>query len=449
MPPTKRSPSRGRTPTRNTARRIDSYPTPTSTNRGRSLSITTSRSRSTSMGRLTRGRRSVSGVYAASQPKSTARLRTSRMSKKYRKRTAVMNGTTTVYECGGVVNSGTTGEILYIGHGFPVWTMLESAWWTVLRLLFIKAGVSVASAIPANALSVLDLRNGDAISVRYRNTGASALSIQTYTVVTSDTVNTVIAFFASNSQWSTLTTGNQVEFFDLQYVPNIVITSPVGRAVIKLDNCILDFDVKCDLKLQNRTLAASNDDQSDDVNNVPIYGKSYEGPGTGPSLIGYEAGSGIFSGTFSFRANMNTGIIIVTPSGSSTGTDSAIREPLDYQLFKPLKKCGKIHLDAGQIKTSTIQKKFKVQFNKFMNTVYPDQAEASVTVSGTRQVNGNLSMYRMFALEKMIDAQTLTTPSDTRTAVIVAIENNNRIFITARPKQSNPTLVRFLKTYLA
>lgn len=391
------------------------------------------------------------GAVKTVSDKSVGRLKTGRFTKKYRKRTAVTRGVTTVYEFCGVLSSGATvgqvGELVYIGHTMPLWTMLETAWWSVIRLLLIKAGVSVAGAFPATALSALDLRNGDVITVRYRNTGATALSSTSYTVVTTDTVNTIMNTFASNSNWATLTSGNSVEFFDIQYVPNVVITSPTNRAVVKLDNCMLNFDVKSDLKLQNQTKFSSTDDTSEDVNNIPVYGKSYEGPGTGPSLIGYEAGVGTFSSTLSWKGNLNTGFIQAVPSGNGA-TDAGMREPLEYQLFKPIRKVGKIHLDASQLKTSVLEKKIKVQFNKFMNLVYPETSEPSATAVGTRNINGNLSIYRMFGIEKMLDSATVTTPGDTRTPVLIGFEVNNRIFCSAKPKVSNPTLIRFLKSYL-
>lgn len=390
-----------------------------------------------------RGKRQISGVSA----KSMGKLKTSplygRKNRRYLRRKAVLGGTTTVYETGGIVQSDAAGELVYVGHGTPVYLLYQSAWWTVLRALFIKAGIAIGNAYPATVLSTLDLRNGDVINVRYRASGVSALSTTSYTVVNTDTVNTIINAFASNANWENVVLGNSIEFYDMQFVPNVVITSPNSKAVLKLDGCVLHFDTKSDLKIQNRTQSVSATAQPDetDLNNCPLYGKSYEGSGMGPMLKGQEAGVGLMS-AISFKANNATGLIQAIPSATGS-TDVGIREPLDYQIFTPVSKVGKIHLDPGQIKTSVISKKIHMNFSKFVNYVLPELADTS-TASGARTSNGRVANYRMFALEKMLDANTTATP----TAVIVAVENNVRVFCTAKFKNSNPTLIRFLKTRL-
>lgn len=394
--------------------------------------VTTPRTR---RARMIKGLSSSSGkrVTFSSNSKSLGRLRTSKFNakknKKYRKRSKfVLNGTTSVIETGGTASSGATGEIVYIGHSTPIRIMKESAWWTVLRSLFIKAGIRVSAFYPETVLTNINCDAADVITLTYRLNNNSTLTSQVFTVGT-NTVEQMYQFFSSSgAAWNV----NTAEYVDLSYFPKQ--SSPVSVANhtnVKLDCCTLHFNVKCDLKLQNRTIAAAANVQSDDVNNTPVYGKSYEGTGTGAIVKGL--GGGFTVADTSWVANNVTGVIKYIP-------DTPFKEPLDYQMFEPISKIGKIHLDPGNVKTSILTKKISMNFSRFMNEVNPLAPENSTDV-GKRRHDWKLASYRFFGIEKMLDS----AADDSRTAVLIAFEHNVKIMCNARFKYSNPTNMRFVK----
>lgn len=416
-----------------------------SRSRGRTMDRSTSAARSMSISR-SRTRRIVFKPFGkrGRYSKSQGFLKTGVPTKKYLVRNNyVLNGVTTVYETSGQANTGTAGEIAYVGHSFPIYTMKENAWWAVLRHLFIKAGLKVENLYGAISMAEIGARNGDVITLRYRPTGTTApLSTAAYTVVTTDNFNVCLNTFAGLVGADTTT----AQFVDIDYVPNVVITSPNNKAIVRLENLTLHFNVKCDLKLQNQTTAVSADNEADDVNNVPLYGRTVEGPGMGPQLKGYIASTTAGIATnLSWLGHQNTGVIIALPN-SGSNIDPGLREPLDYQRWDPVKKIGKIHLDPGQIKTSVIKKEFAIKFTTFMNMVNPALGDALTvppTPGSKKTVNGRICQYRMFALEKMLDAPT----SALRTSILVNYEHNIKIMTMVKEKRLNSTLPRYLKTF--
>lgn len=51
------------------------------------------------------------------------------------------------------------------------------------------------------------------------------------------------------------------------------------RLDIDLRRCKFDIYVKSSLKIQNRTVNTDANNEADDVDNVPLYGKQFEGSG--------------------------------------------------------------------------------------------------------------------------------------------------------------------------
>lgn len=367
--------------------------------------------------------------------KSAGKLKTGstkkRYNKKYRKRAKfVNNGVTTIYETGGTVSTASDGECLYVGHTTSINIMKQTGWWAVLRALVAKANGRVDNFVQASVLTSIGFTVGDTISITGRtNANVSPTTMFTYTVAVGNDVN----FLINSFQTAAALNDNDTVYEDLLLLP--ATGSIMNKSTIRLDQCYIEFDMKSDLKIQNRTVAVAADDTIDDVNNVPLYGKSYEGKSNGPQVMGIGN-----VGILSLKGNEDTGLIQHAVSFSG---QRPFNEPLDYQRFKPVSKIGKIHLDPGQIKTSTILNKFKVGFNKFMQLINPTTGPTTPQSSGVR-TNANFVKYRLFALEKMLDAN----PIASTTAVIVAVEHNLKIMARAVHYNRNATNYQFLKTRL-
>lgn len=228
-----------------------------------------------------------------------------------------------------------------------------------------------------------------------------------------------------------------VQFFDIRYLPVAppVTLSQLSQTVIRLEGTYVKFYIKMDLKMQNRTVTAAADDQSDDVNNAPIYGKSYFGPGIGTRFK-------VATATPSLSANVNTGVI--GNIGSNLGTFA--QEPLDYQNFANVQKIGKVHMDGGQLKTSQLIKSFTVQFGNMFNVINTQLNDAgSTTAIGDKSyVPAKFAHYRFFAVEKMMDAN----PSGALSNVLVAFEHNVRMTAAIKTYPQNSTAISFVKNRL-
>lgn len=368
--------------------------------------------------------------------KSAGRLKTKRLSKsKYRKRRqAVVSGVTRVVETGGTSNSGANNEVVYVGHAAPIWQLKYTMWWAVLRKLLVKAGgtvsmfnrtATISAAVSAGPTGLLD---GDRFRLIWKANASAAPT--TSDVVINNTTGATVELVVT--QFVDLITSEDFELIELQFIPANVTESKLHRAIIRLNTLSLSVFMKLDLKIQNRTVNVATDDQADDVNNVPIYGKTYEGYGLGAVYNAVDSTNNI-----QFCANPTTGAIVNTP------TLSELQEPLEYQKFEKVTKIGKIHLDPGQIKTSVLTKKFTASFQYLLHELNPALANGFNGSGQRNNINGRFSSYRMFAVEKMIDSS--TTSPETRTAVTIAWEHNMKIMMTVKENNSQPTSQDFVK----
>lgn len=360
--------------------------------------------------------------------KSIAFLRTGRIGRKYKKRTGLIyNGVTRVIETSTNVQDA---ECVYVGHSVPVFQMKYCAWWALLKTMYTKAGGSVQNFQDSNLLTSCGSVVGDIIRVNYKGTADAAIASLDQTVAAGTTVENLVLNFANQ----VLLDSKGVQFINAEYLP-LLTPTPVGRmgyTTIRLEGAYVDFYMKMDLKMQNRSKFANEFNQEDDINNVAIYGKSYFGPGTGTRLKSATS-------TASFASNVNSGLIL--QGASSFGT--ALSEPLDYQYFANVSKIGKVHMDAGHLKTSQIVKSCRVNFGNLMSIINPQLNDANnyLLAGDTAYFPAKVSSYRMFAMEKMMDAN----PSATPTNVQIALEHNVRISARFQWTTQNSTNISFKK----
>jgi len=162
---------------------------------------------------------------------------------------------------------------------------------------------------------------------------------------------------------------------------------------------------KSTLKIQNRSKIAE-DDEADDVDNVPLYGKSYDGIGNGTSHIKNGETEFMF-------ADLN-GIIEF-----DGGVKPYLNEPPQGYEFVNVKTVGKAHLDPGHIKTSVLNSSKTGRLNDILHAVLPAQGGG---FASTTKPQIKVGQFRLFALEKMIE-----TLNSAPTPINVAYEHNLRI----------------------
>jgi len=186
--------------------------------------------------------------------------------------------------------------------------------------------------------------------------------------------------------------------------------------------------VKSTLKIQNRSVEVAGDDE-DDVDNVPLYGRTYEGNGSGMD----SRNPRVLAAAVDFYSHKSTGMINVIPGSS----DMSLREPPLPNNFVGVKDSQKFSLSPGKIKTSILETHIKgTSLHRLMRTLYDP------TNSGDVYRNTTYGSYRVMGYEKVIlaEASKLTTS--------IAYEKNDRIAFKLNTHWNNSTNEYFMQQFL-
>lgn len=246
--------------------------------------------------------------------------------------------------------------------------------------------------------------------IRYVGDSSGASSSANFTATS--TYNDVVAWFRNN--FTQLENG----WPDIMY-DQLIVTSQDQGAVkgtdllkLNLAKCKFDVYVKSSLKIQNRTVSSSGNDEEDDVDNVPLYGKSYSGNGNW-ALFGNLAGGQVMCTGSNLSASPP--YVVKNWTVSQSGV-----EPVSKAFTTKVKLVGKAHLDPGNIKTSvlTLQKKFGL-------TTLLKQLIKSDTGVENGQERLRLGKYQFIILEKMIQSVATTDVN----AIQLAYEVDHKVGI--------------------
>lgn len=285
----------------------------------------------------------------------------------------------------------------FIGHiTHPVANVLRMAWAAIVKELLFKAGWTLASWDEP-----LNLLEDTQIIVTYK-IGSNFVPAQAKPFQATGafiSFNDLVSYFAlptGNNPGSGTTCpwadpSNESRDWQFTRIQFLTTTTNIDTifhpAFLDLNECMISTYTKSTLKMQNRSVTVALDNEADDVNNVPVHGKSYSGSGTG-AFYSYIPGT-----TASFYGASGTGVID-TVGVSSNGTE----EPPQPWHFNKIKNCAKVKLDPGELKTSTLIHKQNINFSRLFNMINPWSTTFSKPI---RQ----LGKYRFFAWEKILDCQ--------------------------------------------
>lgn len=259
-------------------------------------------------------------------------------------------------------------------------------------------------------------------SLGYQLNPLAAVTVLTQICSGGDTVLTVVKFFyqalifrTNGVTWTFLECTEQLAVIhDPPIVPQPKANS-VRRYVLDMSKARISLYSKSALKLQNRTINATGNIEDSDVDNVPLYGKSYSG-----------------NGNFAYYKNTIGSVNVVVPNTFDTENvfrnppvatakypllarynpfGDVLQEPLTKLQFSRVDAVGKAHLDPGQIKTSVLTDRRDMTLNKFL--------QRSFGMQNDLQINTYMGKFRFFILEKMIQAVTTTEVNGITIAVEV------------------------------
>jgi len=198
-----------------------------------------------------------------------------------------------------------------------------------------------------------------------------------------------------------------------------------------LERATCQWDSKSSLKFQNRSTNAVSNGQDDAVDNIPLYGKFYEGSGNG--LMPKSSSSA------ASRVNMYCDPItgVINPSGAIMVT-AGYKEPPQPSLFK-CTKYGKVSFPPGYVKTSVMTQKKSMGFNTLYRLLFQNWTLDSSPTAGFDK--STLGIYRLFCVEKILQAG-----SSDSAALNLAYELNYDLYFSMKAGRSVETVARFLST---
>jgi len=300
-------------------------------------------------------------------------------------------------ECGSLTTEA-TGQMRGLGHAtHPIEECIKQAWTALTRLLFKLTG-----AIPPGVLSLSKVAAGDKIVVGFTNVNNGPIIEESQTLVAGQTIESLVSWLNGTARnYNSTFSGSDPKEIVMHYLAYRVGTNTwMHSAMIDLTKAKAIINSKSTLKIQNRSTDAIEDTNMDDVDNVPVYGKTYTGTGTGLksrlSLI--ENDTLTIPTRKDIPSSLTTGVISYVTAPVSSGTLTFGQEPFSPLLYQNVKMCGKVRIEPGYIKTSSLTASIARTISELI------VARPILVTGPTREVCVTpFGKYRMMAFEKMID----------------------------------------------
>lgn len=301
----------------------------------------------------------------------------------YRKRNfASRKGILATFETGGIAADS---DCVYVGHcTCPPNRMRQMMMHALVKAVFAPLGI-YPNAID-QPIALVDA--GDTFNLQYKANSeiATAPANLTYTLTGTNSPEDIVAWFLADATFIAFT--NQVMFLSVAYTPTIAPELKYHRVI--LNNAKLVISSKSAFKIQNRTVDDIADVNRNDVDNVPLYGKSYSGSGNGVQYV-LE-----YTAERPFICHNLYGII-----SKPAAAGGSIEEPPIPQHFKGVSKSGKVKLDPGQVKTNSLYYKATIPFYKLLPALFGD-------ITNPTYKKTYVGKFTFFALERMIHAEEAT-----------------------------------------
>lgn len=351
--------------------------------------------------------------YGAAWSKSAGFLKQKRQGKKMELKGArgAALGVTGTFEHGTTIQAR---ECLYVGHATgPRDVVMLYAMMALIKALSKQMGVRI-SAIDEPMTNSGYVVNDEFRLIYSSEPNTLTVSTQAASVGPGESFSVVAQKLANLAFTGTDLTN--VQFLELQFVP--LGTTSFQKSRIALQYTTLTFVIKSAIKMQNRSVNAAGETVDNELDAVPVYGKSIAGKGTGTQAL--------FPNTAKAPANIVCSL--VNGSIEQDNLDTRLKEPLSGYFFPKSKKQGKIHLDPAQIKTNVLTYKRSLTLGTLFKEFY-HQTGPPIAPFGN---------FCFFQVEKMID-------TGVNFDIIIAYEIDYNISCWAKPKSSYVTAPQFQK----
>lgn len=318
------------------------------------------------------------GRLATGPGRSGGFLTTTKVKKNTKRARTSKRGIVFTKETGGTTSSN---DAVSLGHvTSPITLMIQCAWRALFKHLFLEAGLDVKDMDES-----LDLKVNDQVVIYYSATTGGPILNESFLVASiTSSIETFVAWVMTPSlSWNINGSADQTQFQAIRFIPTNALGTISHAVTVSMMQSKLHFITKSAMKMQNRTVDVAADNEADDVNNVPLYGTSYEGSGTGTVYVAKKTGSGTQQ---CFYGHATRGTIL----------SETINEPPEPGTFDKVTRTGKVKIEPGEIKTSVLNHSCSYFWNDFWSAVFPTITDSSVTL------RKSIGKFRLFIIEKMI-----------------------------------------------
>lgn len=308
----------------------------------------------------------------------------------------------------------TTTTCQYLGHAScPTELCKKAVWRALLKNLLIRMN----KLNPQWDAAPMNVAPEDTFVIYYR------ISSDPNTVLTFEVFNYVALetqeSLANRMYFFFMTAKNQLSLDRIQYRPN---AGHVGLININLNNARIAIHVVSQLKMQNQTVTVASANEADNVNNVPLIGRCYEGKGTGTKFqVDHEA-------RVPFLCDNKYGTIQVP------GLTNPLAEPPQAKLFEGVTKTAKASLAPGEIKTSTIVFKKEMPLAEYFALIF-DNIDDRPAPAGYKYKMKKFGIFKFYGLEKQIDSLVGTVEN----SIKIAYEHDIKFACMVSPKRTQLT----------
>jgi len=303
----------------------------------------------------------------------------------------------------------TNRQVAYVAHSSaPAKLLAECVFKSLIKKLFMMEGkiipTDLSNLINRSPPPPLTLFRPYKLTLSYKERDGDSTIIQDFGVTNVDyTLNSLVEEVMI---WFNADPDNrhsqQFLTFELRQLERVTIADVQydyynERQIIDLRTLRFDIVCKSRFKVQNRTFNSENNDEADDVDRVPLYGKSFEYKTTGTTFRAAPTNNAATTGRLT--TNPLTGCL-PSPAAESGANDTQYKEtPISQQVIGCY-KTESVHLDPGSIKTSVMYENMNITFAEFMRKI--------IFVGELFRDDGSFNQYwigktRLFAFEKMIN----------------------------------------------
>lgn len=312
-------------------------------------------------------------------------------------------------EWGGVVTD-SANQVTYVAQStMPARQVAQAMCAALLKKLLVLANHRVKSEKEV----LLDGQYYNSqVDILYKTQDGNAISTETFVITTTDTFETIALNIYLWMEGLGQSTSLPNQFLSMRYFVRLgtLATANLLQAELDLTTCRFDFYGKSQLKIQNRTINSTGNDTSEDVDNVPLKGKSYEFKTNGTIYRDYgEPGSA----TSAAITTSPTYGVLPTVIGATTGTKMYDELP-DRTQFIGCKKIGTAALDPGEVKTSILLDKTSLTFGQAIQVLFARKTNSP----GVSRFNQYwIGRTRLFGFEKLINAVAMSATNQFNLAV--------------------------------